>query len=86
MPSESAPPLYSQEDPEVTRRPSNGPHDFGTQILIIPTTDTINFQKGYVGAEDERAAVEGELQIKGSEPGQWDKVYVSVASSQSTTD
>lgn len=79
MPSESAPPLYSQEDPEVARRPSNGAQNFGTQILIIPTTDAINFQKGYVGAEDERAAVEGELQIKGAEPGQWDKVYVFVA-------
>lgn len=84
MPSESAPPLYSQEDPEVARRPSNGSisaQDFGTQILIIPTTDAINFQKGYVGAEGERAAVEGELQIKGAGPGQWDKVCVSVTSS-----
>ena len=80
MPSESAPPLYSQEDPEFARRPSNSAQDFGTQILIVPTIDAINFQKGYVGAEGERAAVEGELQIKGAEPGQWDKMYVSVVS------
>jgi hypothetical protein len=80
MPSESVPPpLYSQDDPEYAAGQSNSEpivlHQ-GTQILIIPTTDAINFQKGYVGAEGERAAIEGELQIKGAEPRQWDKVFV----------
>jgi len=39
------------------------------------TSDAINFQKGYVRAEGERAAIEGELRIKVAEPGQWDKVF-----------
>ena len=80
MPSESVPPpLYSQDDPGNAAGQSNPSAPFlptGTQILIIPTSDTINFQKGYVGAEGERAAIEGELQIKGAEPGQWDTVFV----------
>lgn len=78
MPPESAPPIYSQEDPEdsLIAEDTNTallipePH-----ILIIPA-DANNFQKGYVGAEGERAAIEGELQIKGGRPGQWDKVFV----------
>lgn len=78
MQSESAPPIYSQDDPEdavgqaMSSSPPPAPEP---QILIIPT-DAINFQKGYVGAEGERAAIEGELQIKGAEPRQWDKVFV----------
>jgi hypothetical protein len=82
MPSEPVPPpIYSQDDPEETVGQLNGSSAVshcGTQILIIPTTDAINFQKGYVGAEGERAAIEGELQIKGAEPGQWDKVFVII--------
>lgn len=35
------------------------------QIVVIPVTDGgVNFQKGFLGADNERAAVEGELQIK----------------------
>ncbi|KAJ6627123.1 hypothetical protein B0H10DRAFT_2161226 [Mycena sp. CBHHK59/15] len=41
------------------------------QILIIPSSEAINFQKGYLGADGERAAVEGELQVKGTEAGRW---------------
>lgn len=93
MTSERAPPpLYSQEDPEdaVANTSAAALTSDGPQILIIPTTDAINFQKGYVGAEGERAAIEGELQIKGAEPGQWDKVFVYLTyctspSSQFTT-
>ncbi|KAF8649747.1 hypothetical protein AX16_005517 [Volvariella volvacea WC 439] len=48
------------------------------QILIAPSVDSVNFQKGYLGAEEERAAIEGELQIKDAEPGRWDKVTVSL--------
>ena len=59
------PPIYSQQE-----------HEGGPQILIIPTADAINFQKGFLGAEGERAAIEGELQIKGVDLGQWSKVSV----------
>jgi hypothetical protein len=46
------------------------------QILIIPSSDAINFQKGYLGADEERAAVEGEIQVKGTESGRWTRVQV----------
>ncbi len=67
------PPIYSQQDPtevhsDISREP---------QILITPTVDALNFQKGFLGAEEERAAIEGELQIKGAESGRWHRMYVS---------
>ena len=60
------PPIYSQQENEG-----------GPQILIVPAADAINFQKGYLGAEGERAAIEGELQIKAVDLGQWSKVLVT---------
>lgn len=47
-----------------------------TQLLICPIPGAVQFQKGYLGAYGERAAIEGELQIKGAEPGQWDSAQV----------
>jgi hypothetical protein len=81
MTSEHAPPpIYSQEYPAHTTvesdRNSDTVHDGEPQLLIVPTVDTINFQKGYLGADGERAAIEGELQIKGTEPERWAKVLV----------
>ena len=61
------PPIYSQQDPVVYQDP---------QILIIPTVDPVNFQKGYLGAEGEQAALEGELQIKGVDAAHWHRVWV----------
>ncbi|KAF8225041.1 hypothetical protein L208DRAFT_1308081 [Tricholoma matsutake] len=61
------PPIYSQQE-----------HEGGPQILIIPAADAINFQKGFLGAEGERAAIEGELQIKGVDLGQWSKLTMSL--------
>ena len=48
----------------------------GPQILIIPIADgSVHFQKGYLGADNERAAIEGELQIKSAEADfRWRKV------------
>jgi len=65
------PPIYSQQDP-VGSISSHSYQD--PQILIIPTIDVVNFQKGYLGAEGEQAAVEGELQIKGVDAARWDHV------------
>ncbi|KAJ7630742.1 hypothetical protein FB45DRAFT_1027931 [Roridomyces roridus] len=56
------PPIYSQQPGESAPDATSQP-----QILIIPSADAINFQKGYLGADDERAAVEGEIQVKGAE-------------------
>jgi neural Wiskott-Aldrich syndrome protein len=76
MTLESAPPPnYSQGDPDNSQMTGiPAPHD--PQILIIPTVDTINFQKGFLGADGERAAIEGELQIKETTGGRWAKMLV----------
>lgn len=63
------PPTYSQQDPV-----NAGGHQLNLsepEILIIPTVDAVNFQKGFLGAEGERAAIEGELQIKGADVERW---------------
>ncbi|KXN89886.1 hypothetical protein AN958_04890 [Leucoagaricus sp. SymC.cos] len=75
------PPIYSQEDPTSLdqRTPqSNADIPHGPEILILPTIDSINFQKGYLGAEDERAAIEGEVQVKGIDQEHWSKLIVSL--------
>lgn len=72
MSESNPPPIYSKEDPDQgassqTRIPE-------PQVLIIPTGDSMNFQKGFLGAEGERATVEGELQLKGFAPEYWQKM------------
>lgn len=63
MADQIPPPSYSQQ--ELTHDP---------QIVLLPTVDAVNFQKGYLGADGERAAIEGEIQIKGIEPNRWNRV------------
>ncbi|KAF7306743.1 ARID domain-containing protein [Mycena indigotica] len=65
MTDPAPPPIYSQQDGSDTSSASDVSLD--PQILIISSSDTMNFQKGYLGADDERAAIEGEIQIKGAE-------------------
>ncbi|KAJ7900138.1 hypothetical protein B0H14DRAFT_3080514 [Mycena olivaceomarginata] len=69
------PPTYSQEA-EMSDSSSTSDLTLEPQILIIPSSDSINFQKGYLGADEERAAVEGEIQVKGTESGRWARVQV----------
>ncbi|KAH9486784.1 hypothetical protein JR316_0000849 [Psilocybe cubensis] len=78
------PPTYSQQDPEDSVD-SQAQHDIlsDPQILIIPTADAVNFQKGYLGAEGEHAAIEGELQLKGVDTNHWGRVTVSLRSFES---
>lgn len=76
MASEAAPPSYMQEDGSG----NDGSSDINSaipdpQILIVPA-DSMNFQKGFLGADGERAAVEGEVQIKGLQAYEWAKLYV----------
>ncbi|KAI0068274.1 hypothetical protein BV25DRAFT_1793336 [Artomyces pyxidatus] len=56
------------------------------QILIIPATDSLRFQQGFLGAEGERAAIEGELQIKGTQDGRWRKVTMDLRTVESALD
>ena len=68
------PPIYAQE--------AANSHEIGPQsepqILIIPATDSLRFQQGFLGADGERAAIEGELQIKGTDSVRWRKVSVAI--------
>lgn len=71
MPVDSAPP------PRYSQYSGDCPPDLsGLQLLIVPALDGINFQKGYVGAEGEHAAMEGEVHLKGVQPGAWKKLSV----------
>lgn len=82
------PPTYSRQDPDAVdadadpQRLASPPLSSEPQILIIPPAGAINFQKGFLGAEDEKAAVEGELQIKGATPGAWNKVTMTLLSAE----
>ena len=81
MPADSAPPpRYSQHNSSDVLR-SDCPSDVsGFQLLLVPALDGINFQKGYVGAEGEHAAMEGEVHLKGAQPGAWKKLSVRLIS------
>jgi hypothetical protein len=69
------PPNYSPVCPQDLPRVLDEPIS-GLQIFIVPAADTLTFQKGYLGAEGERAAIEGEIHVKGAQPGQWKYVLV----------
>ena len=59
---EAPPPTYEHDEPEA-------------QIEILPASDALSFQSGYLGADDERAAMEGEVHLKGAGGG-WEKLSV----------
>ena len=74
MSSDFPPPIYAQESAlssEITLQSD-------PQILIIPATNSLRFQQGFLGADGERAAIEGELQIKGTDSVRWRKVSVAI--------
>jgi neural Wiskott-Aldrich syndrome protein len=71
------PPIYAQHGPSM---PQSDPQS-EPQILIIPATDSLRFQQGFLGAEGERAAIEGELQVKGTDSVRWRKVSVAILNS-----
>ena len=68
------PPIYAQRGPDPPERVPQ----FEPQILIIPATDSLRFQQGFLGADGERAAIEGELQVKGTDSVRWRKVSVCI--------
>jgi hypothetical protein len=70
------PPIYSQQADGLLTSDAGSTSDvtLDPQILIIPSSDSINFQKGCLGADGERAAIEGEIQVKGTESGRWARV------------
>ncbi|TFY72887.1 hypothetical protein EVG20_g112, partial [Dentipellis fragilis] len=74
------PPTYAQEYPQDDVPPAQ------PQILIIPTTNSLRFQQGYLGADGERAAIEGELQIKGTDESRWQKLTMELRTAESAYD
>ncbi|KAI0094717.1 hypothetical protein BDY19DRAFT_864915, partial [Irpex rosettiformis] len=52
------------------------------QILIVPHSNGVGFQKGYLGADDEHAAVEGELQVKGVSDRPWGRVTMTLRTTE----
>jgi hypothetical protein len=68
------PPIYAQQP---AGSPESDPQT-DPQILIIPATDSLRFQQGFLGADGERAAIEGELQLKGAHPDRWRKLSVVI--------
>ena len=81
LPESVPPPIYSQNDP-VREQATRGEGDVDDrvpvdpQIIIVPPSDSLSFQKGFLGADGERAAIEGELQVKGADSERWGKVCV----------
>jgi hypothetical protein len=68
------PPIYAQQSASSPERdPQTDP-----QILIIPATNSLRFQQGFLGADGERAAIEGELQLKGAHSDRWRKLSVVI--------
>jgi neural Wiskott-Aldrich syndrome protein len=65
------PPTYSQQD--ISSSLESGPQD-PPQILIVPPSGGVSFQKGFLGADGERAAIEGEILIKGANATSWKRV------------
>ena len=74
MSNPEPPPTYSQQDDSTLLDRAASP--LQPQVVIVPTTSALGFQKGYLGADGERAAIEGELQVKGSTAGRWGRVCV----------
>jgi len=58
--------MASNPPPTYTQLPD-------TQIIITPLPRAVQFQSGYVGAED-GSALEGEVHVKGAQPGDWTKL------------
>lgn len=72
------PPVYSPEPPDDESMSDGGGGPVEPQILILPTGNDVSFQKGYLGADGERAAIEGELQLKCADNFNWEKVTMSL--------
>ncbi|KAF7310740.1 ARID domain-containing protein [Mycena chlorophos] len=79
--TEAPPPPTYQPDPDTSSDTSSTSEaSLDPQILILSSSDNLNFQKGFLGADDERAAMEGQIQIKGAESTRWERLTVSLRS------
>lgn len=69
------PPIYSRQQDGANSRIVNESirENSEVQMLICPSSD-FQFQKGFLGVDGERAAIEGEIQIKGAYTDSWEAV------------
>lgn len=75
------PPSYSVQDgisdEESSDDTGSSASPLETQLVISPIHNDFTFQKGYLGADGEHAAIEGEVQIKSATgDDDWDRVWV----------
>ncbi|KAG8933027.1 hypothetical protein FRC03_008646 [Tulasnella sp. 419] len=68
------PPNYSDQD----RQPESSGTSRSPQIVLTPVADAVHFQTGNLGADGEHAAVEGEVQLKGVNDGEWGRLTVTL--------
>ena len=71
------PPSYSPELADDETRSDGTNAVVEPQIIIIPTSNDVNFQAGYLGADGEHAAIEGELQLKCANDFPWERMLVA---------
>jgi len=62
--------MSSQEPPTYSQLPD-------TQLLIVPSSNSIQFQNGFLGVDDTNS-VEGEVHVKGALPGDWSRLSVRI--------
>ncbi|KAI0304719.1 hypothetical protein BC826DRAFT_1100516 [Russula brevipes] len=77
------PPIYAQQGANTSESVQL---QIEPQILIIPATDSLRFQQGFLGADGERAAIEGELQVKGTDTFRWRKVTMDLRTVEAAYD
>ena len=70
------PPSYSPDPADDETRSDDTNAVVEPQIIIIPTGNGVNFQAGYLGADGEHAAIEGELQLKCASDFPWERMCV----------
>lgn len=70
-----APPGYEERQHQDNDETTG---DLSLQILITPPHGATAFQVGYLGAQDDHASIEGEVQIKGGANTTWDRVWVQL--------
>ncbi|KZT74731.1 hypothetical protein DAEQUDRAFT_760754 [Daedalea quercina L-15889] len=74
------PPSYSPDPADDETRSDGTSAVIEPQIIIIPTGNDVSFQAGYLGADGEHAAIEGELQLKCADDFHWEKITISLRS------
>ncbi|KAH9835666.1 uncharacterized protein C8Q71DRAFT_724294 [Rhodofomes roseus] len=81
MPHDAEPPPSYSPDPADDETRSDGTGAVvEPQIIIIPIGNDVSFQAGYLGADGEHAAIEGELQLKCADDFGWERITMCLRS------